>query len=68
MAVLLVEQNARLALDLCPRAYVLETGRIVAGGPSAELGRSAAIRAAYLGGGLEEGDAEPVRDLSGERR
>jgi branched-chain amino acid transport system ATP-binding protein len=54
MAVLLVEQNARLALDLCPRAYVLETGRMVAAGPSPELGRSPAIRAAYLGGAVEE--------------
>jgi branched-chain amino acid transport system ATP-binding protein len=54
MAVLLVEQNARLALDLCPRAYVLETGRIVASGPSAELARSAAVRAAYLGGSPDE--------------
>jgi branched-chain amino acid transport system ATP-binding protein len=54
MAVLLVEQNARLALDLCPRAYVLESGRIVAGGPSAELGQSAAVRAAYLGGAMDE--------------
>ena len=54
MAVLLVEQNARLALDLCPRAYVLESGRIVASGPSGELGQSAAIRAAYLGGSMDE--------------
>lgn len=54
MAVLLVEQNARLALELCPRAYVLETGRIVAAGPSAELTRSAAVQAAYLGGATDE--------------
>ena len=54
MAVLLVEQNARLALDLCPRAYVLEAGRVVARGPSAELAQSAAIRAAYLGGAMDE--------------
>ena len=54
MAVLLVEQNARLALDLCPRAYVLETGRIVASGPAAELSQSAAVRAAYLGGAMDE--------------
>ena len=54
MAVLMVEQNARLALDLCPRAYVLETGRIVASGPAAELSRSAAVRAAYLGGAMDE--------------
>jgi branched-chain amino acid transport system ATP-binding protein len=54
MAVLLVEQNARLALDLCPRAYVLEAGRIVASGPSDELARSAAVQAAYLGGAMDE--------------
>ena len=54
MAVLLVEQNARLALDLCPRAYVLESGRIVASGPSDELGKSAAIQAAYLGAAMDE--------------
>ena len=54
MAVLLVEQNARLALDLCPRAYVLEAGRIVASGPGAELSQSAAVRAAYLGGAMDE--------------
>jgi branched-chain amino acid transport system ATP-binding protein len=54
MAVLLVEQNARLALDLCPRASVLEAGRIVMSGPSAELAQSPAMRAAYLGGSLDE--------------
>ena len=54
MAVLLVEQNARLALDLCRRAYVLEAGRIVAGGPSEELAQSPAVRAAYLGGAMDE--------------
>ena len=54
MAVLLVEQNARLALDLCQRAYLLEAGRIVAGGPSDKLAQSAAVRAAYLGGAMDE--------------
>ncbi len=53
-AILLVEQNARLALELCPRAYVLEAGRIAASGPSTELSQTAAVRAAYLGGALEE--------------
>jgi branched-chain amino acid transport system ATP-binding protein len=53
LAVLLIEQNARLALDLCSRAYVLEAGRIVAHGPSAELAGSAQVAAAYLG--LEAG-------------
>ena len=50
IAVLLIEQNARLALELCTRAYVLEAGRIVLHGPSAELADSAAVAAAYLGG------------------
>jgi len=58
MAVLLVEQNARLALELCPRAYVLETGRIVASGPSGELSRSAAVQAAYLGGAITPSPSE----------
>ncbi|MEU4242639.1 ABC transporter ATP-binding protein [Actinoplanes sp. NPDC026619] len=53
LAVLLIEQNARLALDLCTRAYVLEAGRIVAEGPSAELAGSPEVATAYLG--LEEG-------------
>lgn len=48
-AVLLIEQNARLAFHLCQRAYVLESGRITAAGSSAELGRSDAIARAYLG-------------------
>jgi branched-chain amino acid transport system ATP-binding protein len=54
MAVLLVEQNARLALELCPRAYVLEAGRVVMQGPSAELRQSPAVQAAYLGGAASE--------------
>jgi branched-chain amino acid transport system ATP-binding protein len=54
LAVLLIEQNARLALDLCSRAYVLEAGRVVAEGPSAALADSPALAAAYLGGALGE--------------
>ena len=49
-AILLIEQNARLALDLCQRAYVLESGRIVAEGDSAQLARSPEVARAYLGG------------------
>jgi branched-chain amino acid transport system ATP-binding protein len=49
-AVLLIEQNARLAFDLCDRAYVLESGVVSASGSSAELSRSEAITRAYLGG------------------
>ncbi|WP_405894470.1 ABC transporter ATP-binding protein [Streptomyces sp. NBC_00104] len=48
-AVVLIEQNARLALDLCSRAYVLEAGRIAAEGDSAELAASPDIARAYLG-------------------
>ncbi|AGL16673.1 ABC transporter ATP-binding protein [Actinoplanes sp. N902-109] len=50
MAVLLIEQNARLALGLCRRAYVLEAGRVVLHGTGAELARDPRVTAAYLGG------------------
>jgi branched-chain amino acid transport system ATP-binding protein len=50
LAVLLIEQNARLALDLCRRAYVLEAGRIVLHGPAGDLARNQRVTAAYLGG------------------
>ncbi|HLT25401.1 MAG TPA: ABC transporter ATP-binding protein [Zeimonas sp.] len=47
--VLMVEQNVRKSLAVADRGYVLERGRIVAGGTAAELAASAAIRNAYLG-------------------
>jgi branched-chain amino acid transport system ATP-binding protein len=47
--ILLVEQNARRALALAARAYVLETGRVVVSGPARELAADPRIRAAYLG-------------------
>lgn len=50
MAVLLVEQNAMLALEASHQAYVLELGRVVRHAPSAELIRDPAIIASYLGG------------------
>ncbi|OLF18605.1 ABC transporter ATP-binding protein [Actinophytocola xanthii] len=56
VAVLLIEQNARLALDLCSRAYVLEAGRIVAEGTSAELAASSLVSDAYLGGVVVDGE------------
>ncbi|RZU46807.1 amino acid/amide ABC transporter ATP-binding protein 2 (HAAT family) [Fluviicoccus keumensis] len=49
VAVLLVEQNARAALKLAQRAYVMESGRITLEGPAAELAADARVRAAYLG-------------------
>jgi len=50
LAVLLIEQNARLALGLCHRAYVLEAGRIALQGDADELARDPRVAAAYLGG------------------
>ena len=49
VTVLVVEQNTTLALKLATRGYVLETGRIVATGTSAELLRDPKVREAYLG-------------------
>ncbi len=48
--ILLVEQNARKALQVADRAYVLETGSITLSGTGAELAKSDAVRKAYLGG------------------
>jgi branched-chain amino acid transport system ATP-binding protein len=48
--ILLIEQNARQALAIAARGYVLEVGRIAHAGPAAELAASEAVRAAYLGG------------------
>ena len=49
MTVLLVEQNAQMALSVADRAYVLETGRITLSGTGRELLESAQVREAYLG-------------------
>ena len=48
--VLLVEQNASMALGVASRGYVLETGRVVLEGPAAELLKNPEVREAYLGG------------------
>jgi branched-chain amino acid transport system ATP-binding protein len=50
--VLLVEQNARMALSVAERGYVLETGRLAVSGKPGELWSNDAVRAAYLGGGV----------------
>ena len=50
MPMLLVEQNANRALDLCSRAYVLELGSITRSADSLTLRNNPAIQAAYLGG------------------
>ncbi len=48
--VLLVEQNAHMALEVAHRAYVLETGEVAIAGTGTELLHDARVRAAYLGG------------------
>jgi branched-chain amino acid transport system ATP-binding protein len=47
--VLLVEQNALMALDVAERGYVMETGRIALAGPAAELKTNEGVRKTYLG-------------------
>ncbi len=49
VSMLLVEQNASLALDLADHAYLLETGRVALSGPSADIKNDASVRRAYLG-------------------
>ena len=57
-AILLVEQNARVALGFVDYGYILESGRVVLEAPAAELRESPLIRESYLG----------VREESAERR
>jgi branched-chain amino acid transport system ATP-binding protein len=49
VAMLVVEQNAALALDLAEEAYLLETGHIVMTGPAGEIAKDEGVRRAYLG-------------------
>ena len=48
--VLLVEQNARMALSIADRAYVLETGKVSMSGNAADLANDERVKQAYLGG------------------
>ncbi len=50
MTLLLVEQNAHMALKIAHRGYVLENGRMVLEGPAAELAQDPRVKEAYLGG------------------
>jgi branched-chain amino acid transport system ATP-binding protein len=50
LAILLVEQNAAMALEISARAYVLQTGAITLSGPAAEIAADPRVREAYLGG------------------
>ena len=49
VGILLVEQNASLALEVADQAYLLETGRVVLGGPAAQVKQDEAVRKSYLG-------------------
>jgi branched-chain amino acid transport system ATP-binding protein len=49
MSVLLVEQNARMALDVAEHGYVIETGRVVLRGSARELAADPVVQASYLG-------------------
>lgn len=49
VGMLIVEQNAAIALDLAEHAYLLETGHIVMAGPAHEIGKDEAVRRSYLG-------------------
>jgi branched-chain amino acid transport system ATP-binding protein len=68
MSILLVEQNAALALGLCDRGYVLMSGRCVLSGSAAELGDRQALLDSYLGHGIDEEPADregqPPRELT----
>jgi branched-chain amino acid transport system ATP-binding protein len=50
ITILLVEQNAHMALQYAARAYVLETGQIVLSGPAEEIAHNPQVKEAYLGG------------------
>jgi branched-chain amino acid transport system ATP-binding protein len=50
VTILLVEQNARKALEIADRAYVMETGRIILAGDAHALAQNPEIEKAYLGG------------------
>ncbi len=49
VSILLVEQNANLALEIADHAYLLETGRIVVSGPAADIRQDESVRRSYLG-------------------
>lgn len=57
VSILLVEQNARAALDISDYGFVLETGEIALSGPSLQLGGDPRVQSTYLGGGPDDDDA-----------
>ncbi len=59
ISVLMVEQNAELALSIASRGYVLRTGEVVLSGSAAQLAQDPAIQEAYLGQGMQEEGQQP---------
>ncbi|MEW5736386.1 MAG: ABC transporter ATP-binding protein [Thermodesulfobacteriota bacterium] len=68
ISILLVEQNAKLALNVAPYAYILETGRIVMDGPSEQLKENEDIKDFYLGLGDKGGGQKSFRDVKHYKR
>ncbi len=64
---LVVEQNARLALEIAHRGYVMESGRIVLDGPAAELAKNSDVQEFYLGL-TESGERRNYRDVKHYKR
>ena len=62
-SMLVVEQNARLALEFAATAYVLDRGRIVLSGSSAQVARSDAMRESYLGARRDKPAAAPAKPV-----
>ena len=60
---LIVEQNARLALEFAATAYILDRGRIVLSGPAAEVAASDAMKESYLGAKRESSLASSVASV-----
>lgn len=64
VGILLVEQNARQALAIADRGYLLENGRVVGEGLATELAQDAAVQEAYLGGAAADSGAAPATGLA----
>ncbi|MFK5633702.1 MULTISPECIES: ABC transporter ATP-binding protein [unclassified Ornithinimicrobium] len=67
LTVLVIEQNARRALDVADHGYIMEQGRIVLDGPAAELRENPDVKEFYLGLG-EEGGRKSYRDVKHYKR
>ena len=66
ITILLVEQNAKLALGLSQRAYIMENGKVVLEGPSNELVKNEDVKEFYLGGGGDK--RKSFKDLKSYKR